>query len=166
MQWARDFVGRLMADPAFVQKMVLESTIAACASLWYEYRARGERFKDELDLVLINTMGMAAATGATVWMVAPTRSYGSVHKFPWQQVRSSGTVKCELPCCMDARHLHLLLPSGTCAGVRHQPDAKVGAAQRGSTCTTLLVLGRGTCCSTTHDLGIRMGCAAMPCCAL
>lgn len=84
--WARDFVGRLMADPAFVQKMVLESTIAACASLWYEYRARGERFKDELDLVLINTMGMAAATGATVWMVAPTRSYGSVHKFPWQQM--------------------------------------------------------------------------------
>jgi hypothetical protein len=86
-QWARDFVGRLMADPAFVQKMIIESTIAACSSLYYEYRARGDRFKDELDLVLINTIGMAAATSATVWMVAPTRSYGSVHKFPWQQVR-------------------------------------------------------------------------------
>ncbi|KXZ54311.1 hypothetical protein GPECTOR_5g396 [Gonium pectorale] len=87
--WARDFVGRLMADPAFVQKMVIESTIAAVSSLYYEYRARGERFKDELDLALINTFGMAAATAATVWMVAPTRSYGTVHKFPWQQMLDS-----------------------------------------------------------------------------
>ncbi|GIL62854.1 hypothetical protein Vafri_17075 [Volvox africanus] len=87
--WARDFVGRLMADPAFMQKMVIESTIAACSSLYYEYRARGDRFKDELDLVLINTIGMAAATSATVWMVAPTRSYGTVHKFPWQQMLDS-----------------------------------------------------------------------------
>lgn len=85
-QWARDFVGRLMADPAFVQKMAVESAIAACSSLYYEYRARGDKFKDELDLVLINTIGMAAATSAIVWMVAPTRSYGTVHKFPWQQV--------------------------------------------------------------------------------
>mgnify|MGYP001807080811 CR=1 FL=1 len=40
-----------MADPAFVQKMVIESAISAVASLYYEYRARGDRFKDELDLV-------------------------------------------------------------------------------------------------------------------
>ncbi|GFR46673.1 hypothetical protein Agub_g8288 [Astrephomene gubernaculifera] len=85
--WAREFVGRLMADPAFVQKLFIESFIAAASSLYYEYRARGpERFKEELDLVLINTLGMAAATSATVWMVAPTRSYGNVHKFPWQQM--------------------------------------------------------------------------------
>lgn len=77
-----------MADPGFVQKMVLESAFAACASLWYEYRARGDKFKDELDLVMINTIGMAAATGATVWLVAPSRSYGSIQKFPWQQVRA------------------------------------------------------------------------------
>lgn len=77
-----------MADPGFLQKMVLEASFSAAASLWYEYRARGDRFKDELDLVLINTLGMAAATGATVWMVAPSRSYGSIQKFPWQQVSS------------------------------------------------------------------------------
>lgn len=77
-----------MADPAFVQKMVLESAFAACASLYYEYKARGDKFKDEIDLALINTLGMAAATGATVWLVSPTRSYGSVHKFPWQQVNN------------------------------------------------------------------------------
>ena len=75
-----------MADPAFAQKLVLESTFAACASLYYEYRLRGERFQKELDLALINSVGMAAATAATVWLLAPTRSYGSVHKFPWQQV--------------------------------------------------------------------------------
>lgn len=89
---AREFVGRLMADPGFAQKLVLESVFAASASLLYEYRARGDRFKAEFDLAMINTIGMAAATAATVWLLAPTRSYGSVHKFPWQQVRG-----CALP---------------------------------------------------------------------
>lgn len=46
--------------------------------------------QDELDLVLINTLGMAAATGATAWLVAPSRSYGSIQKFPWQQVGVRG----------------------------------------------------------------------------
>lgn len=87
-QWARDFVGRLMADPAFVQKLVIEQLLAATASLWYEFQARGDKFLDELDLVLINTLGLMAATGATTWIVAPTRSYGSLHKFPWQQTLS------------------------------------------------------------------------------
>jgi hypothetical protein len=86
---AREMVGRLMADPGFVQKMVVETSVAACASLCYEYQARGERFKDELDLVLINTLGLALATGATSWMLAPCRSYGAVHKFPWQQALDS-----------------------------------------------------------------------------
>lgn len=90
LQWARDFVGRLMADPAFVQKLVIEQILAAAASLYYEYQARGgENFKKELDLVAINTLGMMAATGATTWIVAPTRSYGSLHKYPWQQMLSN-----------------------------------------------------------------------------
>jgi len=83
---ARDFVGRLMADPGFVQKLVMEGTFATAASLFYECRARGDKIKEEWDLALINTLGMAAATTATVWMLAPSRSYGSLHKFPWQQM--------------------------------------------------------------------------------
>ena len=75
-----------MADPAFVQKMVLESSMAAAFSLYYEYRVRGDKFVKEIDLALINTLGMAVATGASTWLVAPSRSYGSVHKFGWQQV--------------------------------------------------------------------------------
>ena len=91
---ARDFVGRLMADPGFAQKLVLESLFAASASMFYEFRARGDRFKQELDLAAINSIGMAAATAATVWLLAPTRSYGSVHKFPWQQVLSTSSCPC------------------------------------------------------------------------
>jgi len=29
---------------------------------------------------------MAAAVGSTVWITAPSRAYGAVHKFPWQQM--------------------------------------------------------------------------------
>ena len=84
-----------MADPGFAQKLVMESLIAASASLLYEVRARGDRFKQEVDLAAINSVGLAAATAATVWLLAPTRSYGSVHKFPWQQVSQSVSLMCE-----------------------------------------------------------------------
>lgn len=40
----------------------------------------------ELDYALINSVGMMAAVGATVWITAPSRAYGAVHKFPWQQM--------------------------------------------------------------------------------
>jgi hypothetical protein len=39
-----------------------------------------------LDYALINSVGMMAAVGATVWITAPSRAYGAVHKFPWQQM--------------------------------------------------------------------------------
>jgi hypothetical protein len=85
-EWARGFVGRLMADPAFVQKLVFEQLMAFSASMYYEWRVRGDQFKKELDFALINSMGMMAAVGATVWITAPSRAYGAVHKFPWQQM--------------------------------------------------------------------------------
>ena len=45
LQWARGFVGRLMADPAFVQKLVFEQLMAFSASMYYEWRVRGDQFK-------------------------------------------------------------------------------------------------------------------------
>ncbi len=84
-----------MADPGFAQKIVLEAAFAGSASMYYEYRVRGDKFKQELDLAMINTIGMATATAATVWLLAPSRSYGSVHKFPWQQVCEAG-VSCAI----------------------------------------------------------------------
>jgi hypothetical protein len=83
---ARGVVGRLMADPAFAQKMLIEQGLTAGLSLWWEAQQRGERFTSELDLVALNTVALMGATGALVWLVAPSRSYGAVHKFPWQNV--------------------------------------------------------------------------------
>ena len=81
--------------------------MAAALSLYYEYRMRGDKFAKEIDLALINTLGMAVATGATTWLVAPSRSYGSIHKFPWQQVRDQRKVSGMF--CMA-----LLPPIGDC----------------------------------------------------
>lgn len=89
VQVSRGVVGRLMADPAFAQKMVIEQAIAISSSLFWEFRQRGENFTKELDLALINTVSVAASTAALVWLIAPTRSYGAVHKFPWQNMLSS-----------------------------------------------------------------------------
>lgn len=89
VQVSRGVVGRLMADPAFAQKMAIEQAIAISSSLFWEARQRGENFTKELDLVAINTVSIAASTAALVWLIAPTRSYGAVHKFPWQNMLSS-----------------------------------------------------------------------------
>jgi hypothetical protein len=76
----------MMADPAFTHKLVFEQLLAFASSMVYEWRVRGDSFKKELDLAIINSMGMAAAVGATVWITAPSRAYGAVHKFPWQSM--------------------------------------------------------------------------------
>lgn len=83
---SRGLVGRMMADPAFMQKMIMESAITAGSSLLYEAQQRGERFGKELDLVAINTLSLLAANAALVWCVAPDRSFGSPRKMPWQQM--------------------------------------------------------------------------------
>lgn len=86
LQAARGVVGRLMADPAFMQKLVIEQAATAILSIWYEMQQRGDNFARELDFVALNTVSLMAATGAMVWLVAPSRSYGAVHKFPWQNM--------------------------------------------------------------------------------
>lgn len=55
-----------MADPAFAQKLAMEQLFTVGLSLAYEYRQRGDRFLSELDLVAINTLSLAVATGATL----------------------------------------------------------------------------------------------------
>lgn len=83
---SRGVVGRLMADPAFMQKVAIEQAITLVGSLYWEYRQRGERFAKELDLVAINTFSLQAANLALVWMVSPSRSYGVPHKYDWQRM--------------------------------------------------------------------------------
>ena len=73
-----------MADPAFMQKFFIEELVTGALSVLYEAQQRGENFVRELDLVALNTVSLMAATGAMVYLTAPSRSYGAVHKYPWQ----------------------------------------------------------------------------------
>lgn len=82
----RSVVGRLMADPAFAQKLFIEQFITLAASLTWEASQRRERFWQELDLVAINTLCLQAANASLVWLVSPNRSYGVVNKHAWQEV--------------------------------------------------------------------------------
>ena len=76
VQLARDIVGRLMADPAFVHKLAVDEFFTIATSLTWEFRQRRERFMKELDFVAINTLSLAAATGALVWLMSPNRASG------------------------------------------------------------------------------------------
>ena len=65
-----------MADPAFIQKLALEEVFTIGTALVWEVQQRRERFTKELDFVAINTLSLAAATGALVWLMAPNRASG------------------------------------------------------------------------------------------
>ena len=81
---SREVVGRLMADPAFIQKFALEQAITVAASVAYEARMRGDCFWKELDLVVTNTLCLAAANAAVVYLVAPTRAAPAPARHAWQ----------------------------------------------------------------------------------
>eukprot|EP00887_Chlorella_sp_A99_P000947 scaffold5.g947.t1 len=83
---SRQVVGRLMADPAFMQKLVLEQMITISCSLIYEAQVRGDRFMKELDLVAANTLCLSAANAALVYLVAPTRAAPAPGRWEWQNV--------------------------------------------------------------------------------
>ena len=83
---SREVVGRLMADPAFMQKLALEQMITIGVSLVYESRVRGEKFWKELDLVALNTLSLAAANAAVVYLVAPTRAAPAPRRHEWQNM--------------------------------------------------------------------------------
>ena len=82
MQLARDIVGRMMADPAFIQKLALEEVFTIGTALYWEVQQRRERFTKELDFVAINTLSLAAATGALVWLMSPNRASGVLKVSP------------------------------------------------------------------------------------
>lgn len=79
----------MMADPAFLQKLVMEQAITAVSSVWWEAEQRGDKFAQELDLVAINTLSLCAANASLVWMVSANRSFGAPNKMPWQKALHS-----------------------------------------------------------------------------
>jgi len=74
---ARAFVGRLMADPSFLGKLAVEQAITLAAGTAYEAAARGPRLREEADLATVSVAGQLGANAAAVWLLAPSRTYGS-----------------------------------------------------------------------------------------
>mmetsp|Transcript_11641 Transcript_11641/g.13836 ORF Transcript_11641/g.13836 Transcript_11641/m.13836 type:complete len:515 (-) Transcript_11641:216-1760(-) len=83
--FSREFVGRMMGDPAFLGKVAFEQLTTAAIGLTYEAQQRGNKFTKELDLVTVNVLGMMATNFALMWCLTPNRSVGNMHKYAWQR---------------------------------------------------------------------------------
>lgn len=81
---SRAFIGRMLADPAFLYRLLLEQAATVGCSIWLELRNRKDRIKQEWDLALINVLTVSACNAATVWLLAPCRSYGNTFRFDLQ----------------------------------------------------------------------------------
>ncbi|KAI7726803.1 hypothetical protein M8C21_021027, partial [Ambrosia artemisiifolia] len=81
---SRGFIGRMIADPAFLYRFLLEQAATIGSSVLWEVKNRKERIKEEWDLALINVLTVTACNAAVVWSLAPCRSYGNTFRFDLQ----------------------------------------------------------------------------------
>lgn len=81
---SRAFVGRMIADPAFLYRLLLEQATTIGCSVWWEFKNRKDRIKQEWDLALINVLTVTACNSIVVWALAPCRSYGNTFRFDLQ----------------------------------------------------------------------------------
>lgn len=81
---SRGFIGRMIADPAFLHRLLFEQASTFGCSVWWEFRNRKERIKQEWDLALINVLTVTACNAIVVWTLAPCRSYGNTFRFDLQ----------------------------------------------------------------------------------
>jgi hypothetical protein len=81
---SRSFIGRMLADPAFMYRFLLEQVATIGCSVWWEFNNRKDRIKQEWDLALINVLTAAACNAVVVWSLAPSRSYGNTFQFDLQ----------------------------------------------------------------------------------
>ncbi|XP_059455268.1 protein RETICULATA-RELATED 1, chloroplastic-like [Corylus avellana] len=81
---SRAFIGRMIADPAFLYKLLLEEAATIGCSVWWELKNRKDRIKQEWDLALINVLTVATCNAIVVWSLAPCRSYGNTFQFDLQ----------------------------------------------------------------------------------
>ncbi|KAK2423468.1 DUF399 family protein, putative (DUF399 and DUF3411) [Trifolium repens] len=81
---SRSFIGRMLADPAFMYRFLLEEVATIGCSVWWEFKNRKDRIKQEWDLALINVLTAAACNAVVVWSLAPSRSYGNTFQFDLQ----------------------------------------------------------------------------------
>ncbi|GLT27883.1 hypothetical protein SLA2020_028520 [Shorea laevis] len=81
---SRAFIGRMLADPAFLYRLLLEQVATIGSCVWWEITNRKDRIKQEWDLALINVLTVAACNAVVVWSLAPCRSYGNTFQFDLQ----------------------------------------------------------------------------------
>ncbi|XP_038989715.1 protein RETICULATA-RELATED 1, chloroplastic-like isoform X2 [Phoenix dactylifera] len=81
---SRAFIGRMLADPSFLCKLILEQAATIGCAVWWELKNRKERIKQEWDLALINVLTASACNAFIVWSLAPCRSYGNTFHFDLQ----------------------------------------------------------------------------------
>ncbi|XP_008808156.2 protein RETICULATA-RELATED 1, chloroplastic [Phoenix dactylifera] len=81
---SRAFIGRMLADPSFLYKLILEQAATIGCAVWWELKNRKERIKQEWDLALINVLTVSACNAFIVWSLAPCRSYGNTFRFDLQ----------------------------------------------------------------------------------
>lgn len=81
---SRAFIGRMIADPAFLYRLLLEQAATIGCSAWWEFKSRKDRIKQEWDLALVNVLTAAACNAVVVWSLAPCRSYGNTFRFDLQ----------------------------------------------------------------------------------
>ncbi|XP_022989621.1 protein RETICULATA-RELATED 1, chloroplastic [Cucurbita maxima] len=81
---SRSFIGRMLADPAFLYRLLLEQAATIGCTAWWEIKNRKDRIKQEWDLALINVLTVTACNAIVVWSLAPCRSYGNTFRFDLQ----------------------------------------------------------------------------------
>ncbi|KAL0348262.1 UNVERIFIED_CONTAM: hypothetical protein Sangu_1054000 [Sesamum angustifolium] len=65
---SKAFIGRMIADPAFLYRLLLEQAATIGYSVWWEIKSRGERVKQEWDLALINVLTATTCNAIVVWL--------------------------------------------------------------------------------------------------
>ncbi|KAF5201402.1 Reticulata-related 6 protein [Thalictrum thalictroides] len=81
---SRAFIGRMIADPAFLYKFLFEQAATIGSSVLWEVKNRKERLRQEWDLALVNVVTATACNAIVVWSLAPCRSYGNTFQFDLQ----------------------------------------------------------------------------------
>ncbi|KAK4800462.1 hypothetical protein SAY86_020949 [Trapa natans] len=78
---SRAFIGRMIADPAFLYKLLLDQAATLGFSVSWELKNRRDRIKEEWDLALVNVLTASLSNALVVCALAPCRSYGNTFRF-------------------------------------------------------------------------------------
>ncbi|MQL99790.1 hypothetical protein Taro_032522 [Colocasia esculenta] len=79
------FRERLLVDPKFLHRLAIEEAISITTTLLAQYERRKDRFFEEIDYVLTDTIRGSVVDFFTVWLPAPTisfLSYADDNSFP------------------------------------------------------------------------------------